>query len=122
MAASHSDSFQLSQDSTFQGRVQQALVAACISIANEGNTVAFHRERARYVVQILSSTNALSAGMTLFTNSVSTDATCLSDATQAGTVVLTSGNRAAQAALVTDAHIDSAISSQFNAFILEPAS
>jgi hypothetical protein len=120
MAASHSDSFQLSQDVTFQGRVQQALLTACVSIANEGWAVAFHRERAMFINSILSSTAQLTAMVTLFTNSVSTDATCLSDATVGGTVPLTGANRAAQAVLVTDVHIDNAISSQFNAFIREP--
>jgi hypothetical protein len=122
MAASHSDSYQLSQDTTFQNRVQAALLAACISIVNEGWAVVFHRERSQYAAQIMSATANQSAYVALFANAVATDATCLSDATQAGTVVLTTGNRAAQAALVTDAHIDTAISSMFNAFIKAPQS
>lgn len=123
MAASHSDSFQLSQDPTFQGRVGASLYSACVSIANEGWTIAFHRERYNFVVQILTATlnaQGLNPWSFIFTNTVATDANVLSDATQAGTVVLTTSNRAAQAALVTDAHIDSAISSQFNGYIREP--
>lgn len=120
MAASHSDSFQLSGDATFQGRVQAALLTAFISIANEGWAVAFHRERARFIQNALSSTTSLNSAVVLFTNSVSTDSTVLADATVGGTVVLSGANRANQAALVTDVHIDSAISSQFNAYIVEP--
>jgi hypothetical protein len=120
MAASHSDSFQLSQDTIFQGRVQQAFVQAGISIANEGWAVAFHRERARFISNALQSAASLAAVTALFTAAVSTDANCLADATVGGTIPITGANRVAQAALVTDAHIDSAISSQFNTFILEP--
>ena len=120
MAASRNDSYQLSQDSTYQHRIQASLLAACIAIATEGWAVAFHRERATFVQSILSSTTSLASAVTLFSNSSATDATVLADATVGGTVVLITGNRAAQAALVTDAHIDNAISSQFNAFIREP--
>ena len=122
MAASHSDSFQLSQDATFQGRVQAALLTAFVAIANEGWAVPFHRERTMFIVSALGSASALSSVVTLFTNTVSADTTCLSDATAAGTVILTSANRTAQAALVTDAHIDAAIASQFNAYIRVPNS
>jgi hypothetical protein len=120
MAASYSDSFQLSQDPTFQGRVQQSLVTQCTNIANEGWGVAFHRERSRFITGILSNPTSLSNYVTLFSNVVAANATVLSDATQAGTVALTTGNRATQAALVTDAHIDNAISAQIGAFVLEP--
>lgn len=121
MAASRSDEFQLSQDVTFQGRVQASLLAACVSIANEGFSVAFHRERSRFASTILSAINNPQVNyVQLFSNSVSTDPTVIADATQGGTVVLTSANRAAQAALVTDAHIDAAVSAQFNSFIVVP--
>lgn len=116
MAASHSDSYVLSTDSTFTNRVRAALIAAAIAIWNEAANIAFHTQRVRYAAQIM---NAPSNYAPLFASAVATDATCLSDATQAGTVALTSANVAAQAALVTDAHIDNAISGQFNSF-LEP--
>jgi len=57
----------------------------------------------------------------LFAISVANDTSVISDATAAGTVVLTGVNAAAQAALVTDAHLDAAISSQFNSFFRTPA-
>jgi hypothetical protein len=120
MAASRNDSFQLAQDVTFQNRVQSSLLAACVSISNEGWAVAFHRERSQFVSQVLSNKTTQSDTVILFSNTVAVDANVLADATQAGTVALTSGNRAAQAALVTDAHIDTAIASQFNSFIREP--
>lgn len=116
------DSYQLSQDSVFQQRVQAALLTACVNIGNEGWTVVFHRERSFFAQQILSATSNQAGYFTLFANSVATDPTCLSDATQNATVTLTAGNRAAQAALITDAHINNAVSAQFNTFIREPQS
>ena len=122
MAASHNDSFQLAQDATFQGRVGASLWAACIAIGSEsGLSVPFHRERQTFASAILSNLTSPNPYAAIFANAVSTDATVLSDATQGGTVTLTSGNRATQAALVTDAHIDAAISGEFNAFIRTPA-
>src|SRR6266576_1942749 len=114
MAVTHKDRYTLSTDPTFKTRVQAALVAACVSIANEGWSVAFHRERSDRAANILSGPSSPLDWVQLFTNSVATDTTCISDATAAGTVALTSANVAAQAALVTDAHIDSAISAEFN--------
>lgn len=117
MAVTHKDRYTLSTDPTFKTRVQAALITACVSIANEGWTVPFHRERANFASQILSSPSSPVDYVQLFTNTVATDATCISDATAAGTVVLSGANIATQAALVTDVHIDVALSSEFNAFI-----
>ncbi len=121
MAASFNDAYQLSQDATFQNRVQAALLTYCTVVASEGWSVPFHRERAGFVSQVMSSQTTQQSMVTLFANSAATNATVLADATQAGTVVLTSGNRAAQAALVTDTHLSNAIASQFDAYIREPA-
>lgn len=118
MAASRSDMNMLSTDTAFQNRVRASMIAASIAITTEAWTVAFHRERQTYAVAILNSPDSFKA---LFANSVATDANVISDATQAGTVVLTSGNVAAQAALATDAHIDAALSGQFNSFFRCPA-
>jgi hypothetical protein len=120
MAITHNDRYLLSTDSTFQHRVQVSLVAASVAIANEGWNVVNHRQRLNLVNQILSNLNNANSMVQLFAITVATDNSCISDATQAGTVALTSGNVAAQAALVTDPHIDNAISSQFNAFIQAP--
>ena len=121
MAVSHNDRYMLSMDTTFQHRVQSSLITTCISIANEGWTVPFHRERAIFAMQVLASPTGTQNWVQLFSNAVATDTNCISDATQAGTVALTAGNVAAQAALVTDTHIDTAISAEFNAFIRTPA-
>lgn len=118
MAVSHKDKYLLAQDPTFQQRVQAALMGICVSIANEGWAVPFHRERAAFVTQVLALPNNW---VPLFTNTVATDSTVISDATQAGTVVITTANAAAQGALVTDTHIDNAIAAEFNAFVRVPA-
>lgn len=120
MAASYNDAYQLSQDAAFKSRVQAAILTGSVSVANEGWTVAFHRERATFVNNMLSSPTSLANTVTLFTYTVSTDPTVLADATAGGTVALTSANVAAQAALVTDAHIMAAIASQFNCFVRTP--
>lgn len=119
MASTHSDQNILAGDPNFQGRVRAALISACISISNEGWAVAFHRERSTFASQIL---NAPDTYKFLFANTVATDTAVISDATAVGTVVLTAGNVQVQAALVTDAHIDNAISSEFNSFIRVPGS
>lgn len=121
MAITYNDKYQLAQEPTFQNRVQTALIAACISVSNEGWTIAFHRERADFCRQVLLAqpTSAVNY-VVLVTNAVATDANVIGDATQAGTVILSAGNRATQQALVTDAHIDTAIASMFNSFIREP--
>ena len=119
MAASYADKAQLSGDPTFIGRVKMSLISACNSIKNEGTAVAFHRERESFLVAVMNQPDTFKP---IVAASVATDATVISDATAAGTVVLTSGNVAAQAALVTDAHIDTAVSAQFNSYFRTPAS
>lgn len=115
------DQYMLSMDTNFSNRVQASMIAAAVSITNEGWTVAFHRERAIFANQVLASPNGTPNYKQLFTNYCGTDTNCISDATQAGTVTLTVGNTPAQAALVTDTHINNAISSCWNSFVREPA-
>lgn len=119
MAVSYNDKQLLSADATFQKRVRQAMIAACVSIKNEAVTTAFHRERETFLVQVI---NAPDTYMLLFTNSVSNDSAVINSATATGTVALTTGNVATQAALVTDASLDTAVASQFNSFFRTPAS
>ena len=120
MAASYSDQQFLAGDATFQNRVRQSLIAAVVQIQSEsGDTVVYHRERTTFCVQIMAQPDNYKV---IFSQAVATNASVIGDATQAGTVVLSSSNVAAQAALVTDAHIDAAISGQFNAFFRRPAS
>jgi hypothetical protein len=118
MVATYSDKQILSTDPTYQNRVRQALVGAIISIKNEGTTVAYHRERETYGVQVMANPDNYKV---IWAQAVSDDANVIGDATQGGTVVLTAANVAAQAALVTDAHLDAAISSDFNTFFRTPA-
>lgn len=94
------------------------MLAASIAITTEAWTVAFHRERQTQAVGILNNPDSFKV---LFASTVATDANVISDATQVGTVALTTGNVATQAALVTDAHIDAAVSAQFNSFFRTPA-
>lgn len=117
MAASLSDSNVLGINATFSGRVQSSLLAAAIAIFAEGSSVANHRDRVAFIHQLLASPTNVANFTSLFALTVATDTTVLGQATQAGTVVLTGSNVAAQQALVTDAAISSAISGQFNAFV-----
>ena len=116
MAASLSDSSILGTNVKFMARVQAALVAACGAIATESTATASHPYRLQLVHAVLARPTAMQDYATLFAWMVSTDALVLADATQAGTVVLSSGNADAQQALVTDAHIQTAVSGFFNAF------
>lgn len=118
MATSRSDMNILSTDTGFIGRVRASMIFTAVAITTESRTTAFHRERETYAVAILNSPDIYKV---LFANTASTDSNVVGDATASGTVVLTSGNVATQAALVTDAHIDTAISSQFNSFFRTPA-
>lgn len=117
MAASRNDSAILGANTTgFISRVQSSLVAACISIFSEGNAVANHVARVAQVHQVLSSPTNMLNWATAVAVAVATDTNVIGDATQAGTVVLTGANILAQQALVTDAHLDAAVSAMFNAF------
>lgn len=103
----------LATDATFTGRVGSGLWQQCVNIANEAWS-AVHAARKQYVTQIL---NNPAFYKPFFVNVVSVDTTVIADATVGGTVALTSGNVATQGNLVTDAHIATAISAAFNAFI-----
>lgn len=116
MAASRNDMYLLSQDSVFQHRVQASLMSTCVAVSNEAWS-ALHRPRQNFVSQILQSPTTMANQVTLFTCLAATDTSVIADATVGGTISLTGANTAAQALLVTDAHIDSAISAAFNAFL-----
>lgn len=110
----YNDAQLLSNDPTFQNRVQEALMRACANITSEAFTTALHVQRQRYVQQIMQNPASF---VKQFADIVAQDATVLADATVAGGTPLTSGNAATQAPLVQDAHIDNAIAANFNAFI-----
>lgn len=112
-----SDSFILGGTSTmFQQRVEMSLLSACININSEGIAVNNHSARLALVHSILASPAQLQNYAQMFALTVATDASVLADATQNSTVVLSSVNVSTQQALVTDAHIDTAVSGQFNAY------
>jgi len=124
MAASFSDASVLAGDTTFQARVGAGLLTYCQVVGTEGWTVAFHRERAIFAMQVFTETlnaQGINPWNMIFANSVATDTTVLADATVAGTVAVTVANRLVQQALVTDAHISNAVASQFNSYIREPS-
>lgn len=124
-AVALTDEYQLSLDGVFQNRVQAALIATCVAIGTENpTTTPFHRERQNYAEQILNSGVAgnQAAYVTQFSVAVATVTAVINDATQNGTVSVTSGNRATQAALVLDTDINNAVSAVFNTFIRLPGS
>jgi hypothetical protein len=126
MPASFADQDILSTNTTFQNRVRQGLLTTCTNISAESlvlsanplpaaaqTALTLHNRRAAYAAAVQGNGDNYKI---VWAEAVATDATVISDATQAGTVVLTTANAAAQQALVTDAHISTAISSQFNSF------
>lgn len=113
----YSDQQLLAADVTFQNRVRQSLVSACVSIKNEAVTTAFHRERETFLVAVMNQPDIFKV---MVANSVANSSLVMADATVAGATPLTSGNVATQAALVTDPHIDTAIASVFNSFFRTP--
>ena len=102
MATTLADQYALSQDSTFQGRVRIAAVAAAIAIHSETFT-ALTPARDAFGKQVL--LNNPASVHALVTLAVAQDSTV---ANQAGTPALQ--------ASVTDAAISSAVSAVWNAF------
>ena len=113
MAATTNDQAILAADQLFINRVREALVATCVAVTTEATTTAYHYKRVAFATAVLN--NPVSYA-TLFAYTVATDANVISDATAAGTVALTTGNVDAQQVNCTDAHINNAISGQFNSF------
>jgi hypothetical protein len=115
------DSAVLGVELTFRGRVQAAMLAACVAIANEGIAVVNHAARLQLVHSILSSPSNLSNYAQMFELSVATDTAVLNLATATGTVPLTTGNVVAQQALATDTAITNAVNAQFNSYCAQIA-
>lgn len=111
MAASLNDQGLLSTDPGFIQRVRTAVIAAAVAISNEG-AVTNHVLRDGVAVQVLANPDIWKV---LFSAAVATDITVSGQAT-AGNTVLTASNLATQAALVTDAAINNAVSSMWNSF------
>lgn len=121
MAVARLDEFNLGNDSIWQNRVKASLLSACVAIQTENfQTTLFHRERSNYVAEITGSVASLNDAVSRHAFAAATDPNVISDATQAGTVSITSANADTQQALVTDLHLDTAISNQFNTFFRTP--
>ena len=116
MAATLNDSAVLGANTSFVGRVQASFLAAAVAIANEGISVVNHPYRLQFLHQAVANPTNLGNTASMFALSVATDTNVLADATVGGTVPLTASNIIAQQALVTDAHINSGVSGQFNTF------
>lgn len=115
MASTHLDKVNLAAEPTFQNRVRQSMIAAAIAISNEGwSGGIIHKLRRQQCRTILN--DSLDSMKVLYARGVATDSSVISDATAAGTVAITGANASTQQALVTDAHIDNAISGQFNSY------
>jgi hypothetical protein len=114
----------LAADPTFQNRIRESLISTCASISSEAVTglsgsmpVALHLKRANYCSLILAAPDSFKQ---IFADAVATNTTVINDATQTGTVPLTSTNAAAQATKVLDADVANALSSVFNGFLSVP--
>ena len=119
MAVTYQDKAILADNATFQNRARQAMLTGCMSIKNEGWSVAFHRERETFVVAVV---NQADTYKKLFASIMASHGDVAGDATEAGTVTLTTGNIEAQQALITDSHLDDAVAVAFNLFFRTPAS
>ncbi|SRR6266849_7455695 len=121
MATSRTDMYWLGQDPGFQHKVQSSFLDRCAIVSLEGFSIAFHRERQRFVVQSLATPQALANAVSTISFAVATDSSVIADATIGGTVPLTDSASAALGGVrVTDAHIDSAVSGQFNQYSMQP--
>ena len=96
------DQVTLAADSVFITRVRQSIIATAVAIQNEATSTGFHQNRARLATKVMNAPDSFSP---LFAKAVATDATVQADA----------GSPPVQT-LVTDAHLNSAVSAMWNAF------
>lgn len=115
MAVSHSDKYLLGQEPGFRNRVRAAMVGGSVGIRGESPTVVNYYSRQRRAVDIL---NQPDSYYVKFADAVACDSAVINAATVGGTVTLTAGNVATQAALVTDAQINASLGALFDAFVL----
>jgi hypothetical protein len=95
------DQYTLANDSTFQQRVEQSMLEAAVSISSEADSTAFHRERIALASKAILDPSQYAL---LFSKAVATN-----DA-----VAAAAGSPPVQAS-VTDAQINTAISSVWDA-------
>jgi hypothetical protein len=112
----YNDQQLLAGEPGFMARCRQAMFNLCIGVATT-TTGTNWRERQIFAVGF---NNAPDSYKTTVAQMVACNSTVMSDATVNGTVPLTSGNVAAQGALVQDTHIDTVLTSNFNCFFRTP--
>jgi hypothetical protein len=117
--ATLNDSYQLSQSTAFQNRVQIVMISWCVQAAAEAWTVPFHRERSQWATTVL---NNPAYYILAYSMVAAANATVIADATQAATnyTPLTSANRDTQEVFVTDTDINNAVFAAGNAFFRCP--
>lgn|SRR5262245_19636523 len=110
----------LAADPTFQLRVRQSLVKTCLFVKDQDpKNTPYYRERETFAAAVMNSPDSYKE---LVAVSVATASQIMNAATTNGTIPLTTGNVAAQQALVPDATIDTAIQQGYNTFFRTPAS
>ena len=115
----------LSSDPTFQNRVRESLINYCANVVSTetitGLTgtmpVHLHQLRVTYCALVLATPDSYK---TIFADAAAANSTVIGDATQAGTVPLTSTNVAAQATKVLDTDLNNAVSAVLNPFVGGP--
>jgi hypothetical protein len=114
----YSDQAILAASAAFIARVQQAMIAACITTRSKpitpGNPQAVQAKQAAASVQIRTNPQAFKM---LFAIGVATDPNVIANATQNGPLATSTVDT--QQLLVTDANIDVAIANQFNGFFTD---
>ncbi len=118
MAVSLSDMDALRQSNSFKARIRASMVEGAVIVATEAWSVAFHRERANYVTQILVAPDNF---VDSFAGAIATQTAVINAATNNGAVAITGANADSQQASVTDAQIRTALGAVFNAFFRAPA-
>jgi len=91
------------------------MIEQAIAVGFESSTNADHVVRLEFAIEAL--VNPETAKLKV-ANATATDASVIADATVLGTVPLTGANVAAQALLVTDAHIRSSVTGSWIVFRL----
>jgi hypothetical protein len=112
----------LATDPTFQARSVESFIGYCFgTVLGENHGVPYHPQRAVFCQTVLIA-NGTGTGSwkTVLAQVAAANATVLSDATATGGTPLTSGNVAAQQAVVADTDLNNAIAAAFNLFIGQP--
>lgn len=121
-AATTNDQAVLSADQLFQNRGLESFIGFCVStiISENPHSVAYHTQRVAFCQTVMGTINGPGNYKVNIAEVSAANATVIGDATQSGTVALTTANADAQQALVTDTDLSNAIAAAFNIFIGQP--